>query len=78
MVPAELSVSPYTTFIPGGSGPDGVGTAIGVAVGTGVMVGNAVGVLIGTGVRVAGGGYGSKLGVPGGDGAGIVGVCGGG
>lgn len=58
VVPEGPSVSPYTTFGPGGSGPDGVGTAVGVSDADGVTVARDVGVAVSVsgGVGVWGGG----------------------
>lgn len=50
VVPEEPSVSPYTIFEPGGSGPDGVGVPGAGSVTVAGGVGTAVGVPGGVGV----------------------------
>lgn len=47
VVPEEPSVSPYTIFGPAGSGPDGVGTGVGVPGAGGVTVARGVGTAVG-------------------------------
>ena len=47
VIPEEPSVSPYTIFGPGGSGLDGVGTAVGVPGAGGVTVACGVGAAVG-------------------------------
>jgi len=47
VAPERLSVSPYTIFGPGGSGPGDVGTAVGVPGLGGVTVARGVGKVVG-------------------------------